>query len=97
MYQYFFQLRGRLEFYEAITWYGENSSQAADKFIEEVTNKLQEICQRPTLYRNTKNHFREALLKSYPYTIIYRIDEEKKLIIVISVFHHSRNPGNKFK
>jgi hypothetical protein len=25
MYNYFFQLRARLEFYEALKWYGENS------------------------------------------------------------------------
>ena len=96
MYEYLFQLRARLEFYEALAWYGENSAQAAGNFAEAITNKLQEISEHPTLYRNTKKYFREAILKKYPYSIIYRIDEKGKLIVIVSIFHHSRKPGDKF-
>ncbi len=95
-YTYTYEADAQLEYEEAALWYIENSIQAGKNFEIEVNEKLQEICLNPRLYRNTKKHFREALLKKYPFSIIYFIDEQNHVIVITSVFHNSRNPRKKY-
>jgi plasmid stabilization system protein ParE len=35
------------------------------------------------------------LIKHFPFLIIYRIDEAKKKIVIVSIFHAKRNPKGK--
>jgi len=95
-YTHIYEADAQLEYEEAILWYLEKSNQASRNFELEINEKLKEICLKPTLYRNTKKYFREALLKKYPFSIIYFIDEEHHNIVITSVFHNSRNPKKKY-
>ena len=95
-YKHIYQHRAEYEYDDALNWYLERSLDAGIHFAEEIAQKLKEICLHPTLYRKTKKHFREAILKKYAYSIIYRIAEEENLILIVSVFHHSRKPGDNF-
>lgn len=84
------------EYEEAFIWYEERSVVAADSFIIAVQNAIQAACNDPLRYRNTYKNLRELTLKKYPFNLIYHIDENKKLITVISIYHHKRNPRNKY-
>ena len=95
-YTYIFEAGAQMEYEEAVIWYIEKSDVAGRNFELELNGKLLEICQNPTLYRNTKKKFREALLKKYPFSIVYFIDQENRTIVITSVFHTSRNPKRKF-
>ncbi|MBI2966516.1 MAG: hypothetical protein HYY40_01715 [Bacteroidetes bacterium] len=46
---------------------------------------------KQTKYKN----FREALLKRFPYLIVYEIVKDKT--VIHSFFHTSRNPKKKYK
>ncbi len=84
------------EYENSFEWYEERSTVAADGFIVAVQNAILAACNDPKRYRNTYKNLRELSLKKYPFNLIYYIDEEKKRIVVISIYHHKRNPKNKY-
>ena len=95
-YFYIYQPVAVEEYKEAIEWYEKRSELAAENFVKEFQEKLENVCKNPLLYRNSYKHFRETSLKKYPYKIIYFIDASKKIIVVTSVYHHKRNPFKKY-
>ena len=76
--------------------YEEKSVIAADGFIVAVQEAVNAVCTHPERYRNTYKKLRELTLKKYPFNLIYYIDELNKLIIIVSIYHHKRNPRRKY-
>ena len=95
-YQHVFDPVAADEYEDAFKWYEDKSIIAADKLIVAVQNAIEAVCTDPYRYRNTHKNLRELTLRKYPYNLIYFIDEKKKLIIVISLYHHKRNPKGKY-
>jgi plasmid stabilization system protein ParE len=78
---------------EAYDWYEEQSVGLGDRFIREVDSYLDLISENPYQFAiqfSGKYHF--ALLKHFPFRIVYRIDKVEKSIFVSAVFHTSRDP-----
>lgn len=86
-----------VEYAEAVEWYKEKRIATAENFIADVTERIKDICADPSRYRNTYKYFREVSLKKYPYYIVYFIDTATSTIVISAVYHHKRNPKNKFK
>jgi plasmid stabilization system protein ParE len=84
------------EYEEAFDWYEERSLIAADGLIVAVQDAITAICANPDRYRNTYKNFHEITLKKYPYNLVYYIDETRKLITITSIYHHKRNPKEKY-
>jgi len=84
------------EYKEAVSWYLKRSEKAAENFIKEIDEKTATICKYPFRYRNTYKEFREAALKKYPFSIVYLLDEQRKQVIIFSIFHQKRSPRKKF-
>jgi plasmid stabilization system protein ParE len=97
LYKVNFRKRAAKEYIEAITWYKERSLQAAENFINVVRQTLHEIEDQPDHFRIIYKNYHEAKTKRYPYSIVYFIDEKKQSVIIMTLFHHKRNPKNKFK
>lgn len=95
-YQYIFDPRAADEYEEAFNWYEQKSVIAADNLIMAVQDAITAIRTNPYRYRNTHKNLRELTLKKYPYNLIYFIDENKKLVTVISLYHHKRHPRGKY-
>lgn len=95
-YKYSFDPVAADEYEDAFKWYEEKSEAAADNLILAVANAITAICENPYRFRNTNENLRELTIKKYPYNLIYLIDENKKIIVIISLFHHKRNPKNKY-
>lgn len=94
-------IRGAAQEYEnAFEWYQQRSEAAADNLIIEVEETIRAVCQDPHRYKKTYKKVYEISLKKYPYYLIYLIDDMKKVVTIISLFHHKRNPeiniGNKW-
>ena len=82
------------EFYAAIEWYEGGQEGVGNRFEREVLKKLLLIRNNPLLYP-VKKGLREAVTNTFPYLIIYKIDEKHQIINVVSVFHTSRHPSRK--
>lgn len=92
-----FLLKARIELLEAWEWYEDKQPGLGDKFKQHVYSCLRIIEQHPNRYPERKKYYREALVKIFPYLVIYRIDKKQKRIAIISVFHNSRRPKKKYQ
>ncbi len=96
-YAHTFTLKSRIQFDNAFLWYLEKSELVGDSFRVAVGIRIEQICENPALYRKAKKQFREAIIKKYPFSIIFTIDEANQLIIITSIFHHKQHPKKKYK
>ncbi len=89
--------RAREEFKEAVIWYEEREAGLGADLEKEVLEKVELITKHPIRYRISKAYYREAVIKRFPYLIIYRYNKSKKLITILSIFQTSRNPKYKYR
>jgi len=85
------------EFADAYIWYEEQQEGLGDLFETKLQNKLNRICHYPFHYKTIHKNFHQALIDTFPFLIVYTIDEDLKQIVVIAIFHTSRNPKKKFR
>ena len=72
------------------------SDKVADNFLIQLYNCFNSINKNPTIFQVFKTHFRQVPIKKHPYLVIYSI-ENKNTIIILSVFHTSRDPSKKLR
>ena len=97
IYRYLFVREAWLEYEEALNWYAERSFEAARNFVEEIDITIDKICKHPKGWRNEFEYYYELKVKKYLFSIIYQIDNTEHQILIIAVFHQSRNPKNKYR
>lgn len=86
-----------LELNEAYNWYEERQTGLGEDFLRSVEEKLKKISSNPQHYKKTYKNYREALADRFPFLIVYVVNDAVKEIIVMAVFHTSRNPKTKYK
>jgi len=89
--------RAKEDLLEGWRWYEDKQLGLGDKFKKEVSDAINQIRLHPEHYPQKKRPYREAVVKIFPYVIIYRILKKEELIVVSSVFHTSQNPRKKYK
>jgi plasmid stabilization system protein ParE len=88
--------RAQNEFVESVEWYRKRNRKAAEDFITNFTEAVNLVSSAPHRWPEYHKDFRDCLVKDYPFTIVYRVDELEKRVVIISVFHHSRHPKGKY-
>ena len=78
------------EIEEAWLWYERRHKGLGDGFVLCVEESLEKISHDPKLYPVIHKKIRRAIISRFPYSILYFI--EKSEIVVVGVFHSSRNP-----
>jgi plasmid stabilization system protein ParE len=82
------------ELYEVWNWYEDEQPGLGERFEKEFFRKIGLIRDNPLHYA-LKKGMREVRTDSFPYLLIYKISEKKKMIVIVSVFHTSRHPKKK--
>jgi len=78
---------------QSYDWYEEQSTGLGSRFINEVDDYLALISENPFQFAvQFSEKYRFALLKHFPFRIVYRIDEMRNYVYVSAVFHTSRDP-----
>jgi plasmid stabilization system protein ParE len=78
---------------EILGYYKEQDVSGLNKrFIESISHTLKRIEVNPELYPFAYKSIRRALLKTFPYKILYYIDEVLTEVHIIGVIHQSRDP-----
>lgn len=67
-----------------------------DRFIKQANLKIKQVIQSPERYPEKKRSFRETKIDAFPYLLIYKISNRKKVITIIFVFHTRQNPKVKY-
>ena len=84
-----------LDMEEAVFWYKNIDFDLSLNFLMEYDKILDYLEDNSNLFIKTKSDFHEVKLKHFPYTVIYRIYDTEKIVVITSVFHQKRNPKNK--
>jgi toxin ParE1/3/4 len=80
----------RAEFDDATDWYETHQSGLGVDFVAKVGTVFKRIAANPKIHAIVYKDVRKAVVDRFPYVVRYQ--EEPHEVIVISVFHTSRNP-----
>lgn len=86
-----FRRVARIEFDDAVAWYEGERAGLGLQFQSLVDETLAVIAREPERFRRVRGEIRRAVLKRFPYTVHF-LDEGHR-IVVLAVFHASRDPG----
>ena len=75
----------------AAAYYEERVKGLGSDFLDEIEQGLSRILQFPLGWSFYEGEYRRYFLKRFPYSMIYRIENEK--IFIIAVAHLHRKPG----
>ena len=75
---------------EARAWYELRRQGLGDELLDGVEEILEGVSANPFLYAKVHRDLRIALVKRFPYLVVYRVDETQ--ITVAAVYHTRRNP-----
>ena len=93
----FLQLqKAQNEIIDAWDWYEEQREGLGDRFTNELALKINLIANNPLHYPKRRKH-REAVMDNFPFIAVYQYKRADNLVIIVSVFHTSRNPRKKYK
>jgi plasmid stabilization system protein ParE len=96
-YKYILHEHAQEDYETSLQWYAERSVQVGAGFAAAIEDALQLICEHPARWRNSYSNYHELGLKNYPFSIIYTIEPNLKLVVITSIYHHKRNPKKKYK
>ncbi len=86
-----------VEMQESCTWYEERLAGLGVRFLVAVHEQFEIIRVSPSLFSKKKGHYRSTIVKGFPFTIVYEVLEEKKIVFISYVFHSKRNPKLKYR
>jgi len=75
----------------AARWYAERSATAARRFSEELDAAEAAIAANPEAWPPFEHGTRHHLLRRYPFSVVYRIEPER--ILIVAVMHFRRRPA----
>lgn len=79
------------EFNEAYHWYEERRGGLGANFQLCVEEAFERIQRDPESYPVVHQEVRQLLIRRFPYSVLYEVETDR--IVVIAVFHGSRDPG----
>ncbi len=81
----------RVEVNEAVDWYEQRRPGLGSRFFAQVQAAFNRIAANPQMYAPVYGPVRKVRVTQFPYIVLYR--EEPGEVIVISIFHTSRDPS----
>lgn len=96
-YQLIYHPLAAKELREAAVWYETEEAGRGAKFLRYLEEKLAYLSRYAESYPLVKGFFREFFIGRYPYVIVYRLRKREKILLILSVFHTSRNPARKYR
>jgi plasmid stabilization system protein ParE len=74
----------------AAAWYRNRNPVAAMAFLMAVRRSIQKIAANPAMYHIVERDLRRAIVKGFPYSILFRMDEAE--VLITNCVHFSRHP-----
>lgn len=75
---------------EGRRWYEKEAPHVAQRFRVEIRAAVSRIAEHPLLYPIVHHNVRRSVLRRFPYSVFYRIEDEA--ILVIAIVHQARQP-----
>ena len=84
-----FHPEAQAEYQDALAWYQTRSLRAAARFEAEVERMLGTIGSTPDLFPRYDDEHRFAVLRRYPFSLVYQVQPDR--VYIIAVAHSSRS------
>jgi plasmid stabilization system protein ParE len=81
----------RRDFDESFDWYAARSLQAAIRFTDAVDAALSTVAANPERFAAADGMHRECPVRRFPFRIVYRVVENR--VLVVAIAHAKRRPG----
>ena len=81
----------RAEFIEAAAWYEARHPNLGVEFIAEIDRCVALAAEQPQRFAIVHSGIRRVVAERFPYSVYYQA--ETRRIVVLAVFHVSRNPS----
>lgn len=85
-----FRRVAKIEFDDAINWYGDKSTALAREFLGEIEQAISTAASTPQRFPLVFGDVRRAVTRRFPYAIYFRVRADS--LIVLAIFHGRRNP-----
>ena len=89
--------KANIELAEALNWYVLQQDGLVELFRGHFRKDVISILNNPESYPEVKKGYRKAVMQTFPYVILYSINKKKQVITIVSIFHTSRHPKQKFR
>ncbi|HEU4506958.1 MAG TPA: type II toxin-antitoxin system RelE/ParE family toxin [Pyrinomonadaceae bacterium] len=78
---------------EIAAWYESRAQGLGHRFVEEFLAVLDQLALNPVVHcrRHPRKNIRWRYPKSFPYRVIYEVDERERIVIVAAVLHAARH------
>lgn len=86
-----FRPQAEAEFEGAQSWYEERTRGLGQEFVTCVQATIEAVRRKPDQFQRVDGDVRRALVRRFPYAILYLADPE--CVAIIAVFHTSRDPA----
>ncbi|WP_043879830.1 type II toxin-antitoxin system RelE/ParE family toxin [Azorhizobium caulinodans] len=80
----------RADLADALAWYGTHAPQMVPQFRAALGAVVRRMEENPRQFRRASHNTRHALMRRFPYVVIFR--DEPEAAYVIAIFHASRAP-----
>ena len=77
---------------ESFIWYESKKIGLGQEFYNCVRDGIKKIQNSPSRFQRILRNVRKYVLKKFPFTIFYTLNEENYNIKIIAIYHNSRNP-----
>ena len=75
------------------SWYENQQKDLGKKFLSEVESSLKFLRKNPEAFPKKRKSLRELTLKTFPYLIIYSVEESS--VTILAIFNSFLNPNKK--
>jgi plasmid stabilization system protein ParE len=89
-YSFIIRPEAELDIQDAFEWYESQSPGLGSEFVRAVDTCLSGIGRNPLAYQVIHKQARRALIRRFPYTILFVFEQE--IVSVIACFHAKRSP-----
>jgi hypothetical protein len=90
-----FTFRSNIDTIVAYEFYESRRKNLGESFLDELNDCYKSIILNYTTYKIVHKIFRQAVLRKFPFVVLYSVDE--KDIVITAVFSTIQNPNKKFK
>ena len=97
IFQLVFHPFAKEEYEDSYHWYEQEQAGLGVRFEKITDQTLLQISQAPENFGFSKVPFREATIKGFPYTIVYKLNKRKRHIFISAIYHTKRNPKRKYR
>lgn len=79
----------------AVEWYESRREGLGTEFLDDWENTIAYVVSNPLGFAKKRKSFRQAVLKKFPYLIIFEIVDN--LVVVYAVIHGRKHPKERYK